>query len=458
MSGPAAPIVIVGAGLVGSLLAMVLARRGCQVDVYERLPDPRALGRSTGRSINLTLCTRGFAALDSAGVGDAVREHVVPVRGRVLHRPGEPPALLPYGPNGESLFAIARNDLSAVLLRQAERIPGIRFHFGQRCTGLDLEGLCVELTDSVTGRRTSRNDAVIIGADGAFSTVRLGLQQRYHFNYSQEYSSSSYIELPIVPSGGGWTARADVLHLWPRASSMLLAIPNRDGSFTGTLLLPSRGPASHESITTEPALMEFMRERFPDAVDHIPQLVDTYFSARPIPLVTIRCDPWSFRGRILLVGDAAHAVFPSYGQGANAGFEDCAVLDACFERCDGDWGAICSLFEERRRPHADVIAELSKQHLTDLRDTMGGDDFMLRARVETRLTGLFPGAYRSLYGMVAFTCMPYADAARLGASRAALLDELVRLPAVREALDAPETTRVIEATARRHGVFAMEEA
>lgn len=457
MSARAAPVVIVGAGLVGSLLAMVLARRGCQVDVYERHPDPRALGRSTGRSINLTLCTRGFAALDSAGVGDAVREHVVPVRGRVLHRPGEPPALLPYGPNGEALFAIARNDLCAVLLGQAERIPGIRFHFGQRCTGLDLDGLRVELTD-VTGRRTSRDDAVIIGADGAFSTVRLALQQRYHFNYSQEYSSLSYIELCIVPSGGGWTACADVLHLWPRASSMLLAIPNRDATFTGTLLLPSRGPASHESITTGPALLELMRERFPDAVDHIPNLVDTYFAARPIPLVTIRCDPWSYRGRILLIGDAAHAVFPSYGQGANAGFEDCAVLDACFEQCDGDWDAICPLFEERRRPHADVIAELSKQHLTDLRDTMGGDDFALRSRIETRLTGLFPGAYRSLYGMVAFTCIPYADAARLGTSRTAMLDELVHLPAVREALDEPETARIIEAIARRHGIFATEEA
>jgi kynurenine 3-monooxygenase len=341
-------------------------------------------------------------------VGDAVRALVVRVRGRALHGGDKPATFLPYGPNDEALFAIDRGELSAVLLDQAQRVADIHFHFGQSCTGLNLDEHRIEFTNTATGERISRSDGLILGADGAFSTVRLSLQRLYNFNYSQQYSSSSYVELPIVPSGhSDWTSRTDFLHLWPRGRSMLLAIPNRDGTFTGTLLLPSRGAASHESLIDAPELRAFLRERFPDAVDHIPNLEEAYFSARPIPMVTIRCNPWSYRGRVLLIGDAAHAVFPSYGQGANAGFEDCIMLNECFDLCKGDWEAICPLFEERRRPHMDVIAALSEQHLDDLRDTMGGADFALRSRVETRLTEIFPDAYRSLYGMVAFTCMPY---------------------------------------------------
>lgn len=452
-SGRTSSVAIVGAGLVGTFLSIVMARRNFQVDVYERLPDPRKLDRSTGRSINLTLCTRGLAALDVAGISDAVRASAVRVGGRMLHRQDRPLTWLPYGPKNESLFAISRKHLSGVLLDEAEKFPGIHFHFSHRCTGLDLEQNCLELTNTTTDQRVSRNHTFIIGADGAFSAVRLSVQQRYNFNYSQEYSSSSYSELPIVPNrDDDWTNRTDALHLWPRGRSMLLAIPNRDGTFTGTLLLPSRGRDSRETIKTGTALLAFMRECFPDAVDHVPHLTDTYFSARPIPMVTIRCTPWSYRGRVLLVGDAAHAVFPSYGQGANAGFEDCIMLDECLERWDENWDAICHLFEERRRPQTDAIAALSKQHLDDLQETMNHDDFILRSRVETRLTELFPGAYRSLYGMVAFTCMPYTEALELDAGRRGLIDELVSLPVIRDELNNSETARVITDVVRRHGI------
>jgi kynurenine 3-monooxygenase len=451
----ATSVIVVGAGLVGTLLAIMLARRGCRVDVYERLPDPRTIDRSIGRSINLTLCTRGFAALDHAAVGEVVRARVVPVRGRMLHQSGKTPLWLPYGPNNEALFAIARSELSEVLLSQAERVPGVSFHFGHVCTELSLEDLRVELINTATGQRVSRTDAFIVGADGAFSTVRLWLQQQYHFDYSQEYSSSSYVELPIIPSDQtSWTARRDALHLWPRGRSMLLAIPNRNGTFTGTLLLPTRGPESRETLTTEPTLLAFMREHFPDVLAHVPNLADTYLSTRPIPLVTIRCNPWSHRGRILLVGDAAHAIFPSYGQGANAGFEDCLVLDECFQQFNGSWESICSYFELRRRPQTDAIAALSKQHLHDLQDTMGSQDFVLRSRVETRLTELFPDYYRSLYGMVAFTCMPYTEALQLDASHRDLIDGLVLLPQVREALDDPATIRIINCIVARHRLLA----
>jgi kynurenine 3-monooxygenase len=443
----------VGAGLVGTLLAIVLARKNFRVEVYERLRDPRTLDWSTGRSINLTLCTRGFAALDRAGVGDAVRARTVPVRGRMLHRPGKPLAWLPYGANNESLFAIARNHLNAVLLEEAERLPGIHFHFGHRCAGVDLEENWLELIDTATGQRISRKHEFIIGADGAFSVVRLSLQQQYNFNYSQEYSSSSYSELPIMQScDGGWTARTDALHLWPRGRSMLLAIPNLDGSFTGTLLLPAHGPQSRETLNTRPALLSFMREQFPDAVEHVPRLTNILFTGRPIPMVTIQCNPWSHRGRVLLIGDAAHAVFPSYGQGANMGFEDCSVLEECLELYDENWDAICRAFEERRRPQADAIATLSKQHLEDLRKTMSHDEFVLRSRVETRLNEIFPDAYRSLYGMVAFTCMPYTEALRLDAGRRGLIDELVSFSVIREELGSPESIRIIKEVVRKYGL------
>jgi kynurenine 3-monooxygenase len=451
------PVVVVGAGLAGTLLAIFLARRGCQVEVFEQQADPRRLQRGSGRSINLTLCERGLTALDRAGVGRAVREQVVPVRGRLLHRLGEEPRFLAYGPIGEALHAIARNTLCCLLLDEAVRVPGIRFHFEQRCTNVELKPISLEFTHTVSGERTTRRDCMFVGADGAFSAVRLRLIQQYNFNYSQEYSSSAYIELPIVPAHtNGWTAHHEMLHVWPRTRSMLLAIPNRDRTFTGTLLLPFRGPTSHQSIVSESDLLAFMSERFSDAMDHIPNLAETYFSARPIPLVTMRCSPWNHGGQILLIGDAAHAVFPSYGQGANAGFEDCAALDECFAECGGDWEQICERFEERRRPHTDVMAELSKQHLADLQDAMGREDFELRARLETRLTELSAGKYRSLYGLISFTGIPYADAVRLDASRRGLVEELLALPQVKQAIDTPEAGRLIQACALRYGIAAKE--
>jgi kynurenine 3-monooxygenase len=458
-SGRAPSVAIVGAGLVGTLLAIVMARRNFRVEVYERLIDPRTLDWSTGRSINLTLCARGFAALDRVEVGDILRASVVRVYGRLLHRQDKPLTWLPYGPNDESLFAIARNHLNAVLLQEAEKFSNIHFHFGRRCLGVDLKDNCLELIDTTSGQRTSEKQALIIGADGAFSAVRLSLQQQYHFNYSQEYSRSTYSELPLPHSReNGWASRTDVLHLWPRGSSMLLAIPNLDGTFTGTLLLPSRGTDSRETINTRQQLLAFMRDRFPDVVEHIPHLTETYFSARPIPMVTIRCNPWSHRGRLLLVGDAAHAVFPSYGQGANTGFEDCSFLDDCIAACGENWDDICQMFEEHRRPQTDAIAALSKQHLEDLQETMSHDEFVLRSRVETQLTALFPGTYRSLYGMIAFTCMPYTEALRLDAGHRELIDKLITLPMIGGELDNPETTRVIEEVARHYGLGEKEDA
>jgi kynurenine 3-monooxygenase len=449
-------ITILGAGLVGSLLSIYLARRGYQITVFERNADMRTGRIQAGMSINLTLCKRGLDALDQVGVGDIVRSLGVPVRGRMIHMLDCPVQWQPYGNNGEALLSISRNELNAVLLDYAQSHFPIEFRFGYKCTGVDLSSLDIEF--EATAKHTIRHHTSrwIIAADGAFSAMRQQLQKSCGFNYSQEYTSLAYKQLDIPAStGDGWTNDREGLHLWPRGHSMLLAIPNRDGSFTATLLMPLRGVISYASITTGPQIEAFFEAFFPDARDRITALVDDYLMHRAIPMVTIRCSPWSFANRVLLVGDAAHAIYPSYGQGANAGFEDCVVLDNCLDRWGDDLTTAISLFEELRRPNTDAIADLSKQHLIDLCEAIGSLERTLKDRIERKLNRMYAESYIPLYSMVAFTNMPYATAVQIHQDRSVFIDALIKLPAVRENLDAPETEAFIANFMRSAGLLTM---
>lgn len=438
-------IVIVGGGLVGCVLAVCLADRGFRVDVYERGPDARESDLNAGKSINITLCDRGLEALDEVGAGDLVRRIAVPAYGRLIHSVSGELTFQPYGNEGQAIHSVSRNELNRVLLDFAAGRPGIRFFFEQKCVGLDLATNTVELKHAATGQTTRRTADRIIGADGAHSAVRAQLQRRHRFNFSQQYWHQGYKEL-VVPAGsdGGWTSEKNVLHIWPRGDYMLIGFPNNDGSFTCALHLPFEGDPSFESLKTEADLLGFFRQTFPDVVGSMTSLVEDFFTHPPGFMVTIKCSPWSFGEKVLLVGDAAHAIYPSYGQGANAGFEDCVTLAACVDEYGGDWRAVFREYERGRKPNTDAIADLCVEHFIELRALVGDPRFLLRKKIERRINRLFPDKFQDLYSMITFTCLPYTEALRISRRQNLLTEHLLGVGGIEEKLDNDQADRLIE--------------
>lgn len=437
--------IVVGAGLVGSLLSMFLAKRGHRVDVYDRQPDIRKSRRNSGRSINLTLCDRGLKVLDGVGVGDGVRAMAVPVYGRLIHDLHGGLTFQPYGNHREAIHSISRADLNRVLLDYAEREFGIGFHFDERCRAVDLDAPSIETEHTETGRVACRRAERLFASDGAYSAVRMHMQKKIRLNLSQQYWEQGYKELRAPHgAGGGWTEEKNVIHIWPRGSYMLIGFPNLDGSFTCSLHLPFEGPLSFDSIRDERALRDFFENAFPDAVAHLPRLTEEFFGHPVNTMVTIKCSPWSYRGKVSLIGDAAHSIFPSYGQGANAGFEDCAVLDDCMARHGDDWPALLREFEERRRPNTNAIADLCVEHFVELRDLVGTPDFLLRKEVERKLNEAYPEKYKDLYSMITFTCMPYTEALRIDREQREVVERIMSVEGVGLKLGSFEVERLID--------------
>ena len=452
-------ITIVGAGLVGSLLSIYLARRGYRITVFERNADLRTGPIQTGvssTSSNLTLSKRGLDALEQAGVGDIVRSLGVPIRGRFTHVLDGSVHWQSYGNNSEALLSISRNELTAALLDYAQAHFPIEFRFGYKCTGVDLSSFDIEFEATAEHTTLCHPAGWIIGADGAFSAVRQQLQKSYGFNYCQEYTPLAYKHLDIPASSDGWTNDLEALHLWPRGHSMLLAAPNRDGSFGAMLMMPLRGDVSYGSITSASQIEDFLGTFYPDIHNRLSTVVDDYLRQRAIPMVTIRCSPWSFADRILLVGDAVHALYPSYGQGANAGFEDCVILDNCLDRAGDDVAAAFGILDELRRPNTDAIADLSKEHLLDPKKAIGSAENVLRDRIEHKLHQMYGEKYMTLYSMVFFTNMPYAKAKQIHQDHSAFVDTLIKLPAVRENLEASETEALIADLIQSSGLLTRQ--
>jgi kynurenine 3-monooxygenase len=436
-------MVVVGGGLVGTLLSVVLAKRGYAVDVYDLRPDPRRAHLVSTRSINLTLCDRGFKALDWAGVGEAVRAVCVPAYGRMIHDVQGRRTFQPYGNRREAIYSVSRNDLNRTLLDFAERQHGINFNFNQKCLGLDPSTAAAQFRHAETGEVTEVRARVIFGADGAHSAVRYRLQRTDRFNYSQEYWRQGYKELLVRASAGGWAAEKNVLHIWPRGHFMLIGFPNLDGSLTCSLHIPFEGEPSYASLRSEADLLRFFGESFPDALPLMPNLVEDFLTHPPTSMVTIKCSPWSFEDKVLLVGDAAHAIFPSYGQGANAGFEDCQTLHRCMEEHGDDWRAVFADYEARRKPNTDAIADLCVEHFSELRDLVGSPSFLLRKEIERRINQLYPESFKDLYSMITFTCLPYTEALRIDREQRVITDRLMGVPGVEGKLNSPELTGLI---------------
>jgi kynurenine 3-monooxygenase len=409
-AGPRQSVLVAGAGLGGALMAIYLGRAGHQVKIYERRSDPRKLSGDRGRSINLAISTRGLAALREVGLEQQILEMAVPMRGRMMHRIDGKLKFQPYGTAGQAIRSVSRLGLNIALIEEAERQSGVSVEFGSRCVDADLDDPAL-FVERAGGERSRVSGDRLIAADGAFSAVRSRMQRLDRFDYSQSYLKHGYKELTIPPAeGGGFRIEPHALHIWPRGGFMMIALPNIDGSFTCTLFWPHEGPSSFDRINDAQTVERFFETQFPDAVPLLPGLVEQYFASPTSSLMTVRCHPWHYRDRVAMLGDACHAVVPFYGQGANAAFEDCLVLDRCIRQHPADWGAAFEEYDRRRKSHVDVLADLAIRNFVEMRDQVASASFLLQKKMEKWLHRVFPRRFVPLYSMVSFSLVPYGDA------------------------------------------------
>src|SRR5713101_3272641 len=423
---PTTKLVLIGSGLAGGLLTAYLGRRGYDADLYERRADPREGNMVGGRSINLALSTRGIHALEQIGIADEVLKDAIPMRGRMIHpaAAGSAPIFVRYDVDpSKHINSIGRAALNTTVIEAAQRYPNVRVHFNHKCIGVDIDSATAHLFNTSTNQPLSASADSIIGVDGAFSAVRASMQLKIdNFQYDESYLAHGYKELTIPPGpNGSWQMEKNALHIWPRKSFMMIALPNPDGSFTCTLFWEFEGPRSFATTKTDDDVCRFFDEEFPDAVPLMPTLLEDFRQNPTGSLVTIRCAPWSYRDKVCLLGDAAHAVVPFYGQGMNAAFEDCVVLDECLEKFSNDRERAFAEYFSRRKENADALADLAIGNFIEMRDKTASKTFRAKKKLDHFLEATLPGTYLPLYTMVTFTRMPYAKAAK----RAQVQDTLV---------------------------------
>ena len=426
-------IVIVGGGLCGSLLALRLAQRGFKIDVYESRPDLRSHDISAGRSINLALSNRGFKALEMAGVAEEARKICIPMYGRMIHDQSGGTFASNYSGNGLAINSISRGDLNGLLLTHAEKHPNVNLHFNMECREIDIENNILKFFNHESGVTHEEKADVIFGTDGAGSALRKSyfMSRKFLFNFSQQYLTHGYKELEIPAKEGNHQISKDHLHIWPRGKYMLIALPNLDGSFTVTLFLGhEEGEYHFKGLDTEEKINQFFHDQFPDALALIPE-IEKQFAKNPTgALGTIKCSPWYYKGNNLIMGDAAHAVVPFYGQGMNASFEDVYELDQFIEKYQTDlssespdWSRIFREYHHSRLEDAYAIGDLAEENYYEMRDKVADPTFIKKRKIEMQLEQKYPD-YLSKYSMVTFSeHMPYSEAMKKGREQDAFLLE-----------------------------------
>ncbi|MBK6610241.1 MAG: FAD-dependent monooxygenase [Sphingobacteriales bacterium] len=427
---------IVGAGLVGSLWAVYLKNAGYKVSIFERRPDMRKATTSAGKSINLATSFRGWKALDQVGIGDEIRKIAIPMYGRTMHHVNGTTTYQPYGNNNQAIYSVARGAINAKLMDIAEDSTHAAIHFNHECINADTQQGLLTFKNTQTGQLITHQDDLIFATDGAFSAVRYnGLQKLDQFNYSQTYIPDGYREilLPANPDGSYPLAK-ETLHIWPRERFMLIALPNFDGSFTCTLFMPFEGHQYCFNNLTDKAKVEaFFEAVFPDFYRLMPQVADAWEDHPLSSLAIIRCYPWT-HGKVALMGDAAHATVPFFGQGMNCGFEDCSIMWQLMQQYSSnengvntnDWPHIFDHYQNLRKPNGDAMQDLSKQNYIVMRDKVADPDFLLLQKIERRINFLYPQSYFPLYTMVSFTDIAYTTALEKGKAQEAMINKLIK--------------------------------
>ena len=439
-------ISIVGSGLVGSLLSVYLAKRGHHVTMFERRPDMRSTKISAGRSINLALSDRGLRGLKAAGIADDIMKIAIPMYGRQIHHQDGTQTFQPYGKENQAIYSVSRSGINMALMSLAEKFENVNIKFEHKCTDINLRQSTAKFVDEKTGNPVVSNADILLGTDGAFSPVRLAMQTSTDmFNYSQTYLEHAYKEL-VIPANedGSFRMEKNALHIWPRKSFMMIALPNIDGSFTCTLFLQLKGEESFETLKDETSMMNFMQKYFANAVEMMPTLKQDFFGNPTSSLVTVRCFPWSFEDKACLVGDAAHAIVPFFGQGMNCGFEDCVVFDEMMEKHGDNWKALFEEYQTLRKPNGDAVAQLALDNFIEMRDKTADPKFLLRKKIEARIATEHPN-FLSMYAQVTFSPqISYHTAYNEGQRHGLYLDKLANIENVFDKWNTPEVQNVVK--------------
>ncbi len=438
-------VVIIGAGLAGSLLGIYLARKNFQVEIYERRPDMRKADIGGGRSINLALSVRGLHALAETGLSERILHISIAMRGRMIHPLQGEVFFQRYGRDDtEVIYAVSRAELNKALMTAAEKHKNLHINFEMRCTGMNLETGEVMFVNEQTHEESVLLPRTVIGADGSASAVRTAMVEKGISTFTLEYLDYGYKELTIPPAlNGRHVIEKNALHIWPRTTYMLIALPNLDGSFTCTFFFPHRGEMSFESLDSEAKVQAFFSENFPDAVSLLPDLTRQFFDNPTGSMVTVKGFPWHVESKVLLLGDAAHAIVPFFGQGMNCAFEDCTYLNVLVERQLSygrspekvNWEEIFTEFEKMRKKDTDAIADLAVENFVEMRDYVAQEKFQLKKKVERILADHYPGLFVPKYTMVTFRRIPYSVARARGAIQEQILDQLCAAISKPEELD-----------------------
>lgn len=459
-------ITIIGAGLVGSLLSIYLSKRGYKVSIYERRPDMRKEKLSAGRSINLALSDRGLLALEKVGLAEEVKELAIPMTGRYIHNKDGTTGFQPYGKEGQYINSVSRAGLNMKLMDMAEE-QGIKILFNQKCTAIDWEKNEIAFENTHDSRFKTRDSQLtthkfelLFGADGAFSTVRLQHQLQHNkFEYHQYYINCGYKELTIPPTASGdFAMKINALHIWPRKEYMLIALPNQDKTFTCTLFFPfearpddprpndsvGRGETSFLKLNKEEKIKTFFENTFPDAAALMPDYATEFLNNPTSSLVTIKCYPWAREDKFALIGDAAHAIVPFFGQGMNCGFEDCRILDELIDEYDDDWKMILQEFQKSRKPDADAIADLAIGNFTEMRERTADPKFLLQKKIEAWLHEKYPDKWIPAYSQVTFNPhIHFADAFRNAMRQEAIMRQVMTIQNIEEKWRSEEVEKLI---------------
>jgi kynurenine 3-monooxygenase len=434
-------VTIVGAGLVGSLLSIYLAKKGYKINVYERRSDMRKTNLQAGRSINLALSDRGWRGLEAVGIADEIKKIGIPMYGRQIHHKDGSGAYQPYGKDNQAIYSVSRADINMKLMDLAEDQPNVKIHFDKRCSHIDRKELKASFEDNTSKQITEIKSDLLFGADGAFAASRLNIQlQSDRFEYNQYYINCGYKELIIPPGENGkFLMEKNALHIWPRGTFMMIALPNPDGNFTCTLFLPFEGEKSFETLKTEEQIKQFFNEEFPDTVPLMPTLIHDFMHNPVSSLVTVKCFPWTFDDKIALIGDAAHAIVPFYGQGMNCGFEDCVVLNELIEKHKENWPGIMKEYESLRKPDADAIADLAVGNFIEMRDRTADPKFLLQKKIEAKFSQKYPDKWIPSYSMVTFSPqIRYSTALRQGNIQQSIMDKIMAKPDIEKNWESPE--------------------